>query len=60
MDISYEQKLLLLGLKYSLTDTEQTKLAHYVNSFNMTKDEKLQTYSKLKGFTVYKNGKVSW
>ena len=60
MNISYNQKLLLLGMEYTLNNTEKTKLANYVNNMNINKKEKLSIYEKLSGFTVYKNGRVTW
>lgn len=60
MNITYEQKLLLLGMNYTLTNKEQTKLANYVNNMKLTKQEKLDIYEKLSGFKVYKNGRVTW
>ena len=58
--MTYEQKLLLLGMQYKLTSGERSTLAKYVDTLNITYDEKLKAYKKIKGFTVYKNGKVSW
>ena len=61
MNITYKQRLLLLGTQYKLTTNERKELAYYVNSLpNTTKKDKLKIYEKLKGFTVYKNGTVSW
>ena len=60
MNISYNQRLLLLGMEYTLTNSEKTKLANYVNNMKLTKQEKLDIYEKLSGFTVYKNGRVTW
>lgn len=60
MNITYNQKLLLLGMNYSLTDIEKTKLAKYVNSLHINKEEKLEIYKKLNGFKIYKDGKVTW
>ena len=60
MNITYEQRLMLLGMKYTLTDTEQTKLYNYVKSLNCTTEERQDILEKLKGFTVYKNGRVTW
>ena len=57
--MTYEQKLLLLGMQYKLTSGERSTLAKYVDTLNITSDEKLKAYKKIKGFTVYKNGKVS-
>lgn len=58
--MTYEQKLLLLGMQYKLTSGERSTLAKYVDTLNITSDEKLKAYKKIKGFTIYKNGKVSW
>ena len=60
MNITYNQKLLLLGMQYSLKDSEKTKLANYINNLDITKDEKLETYERVSGFKVYKNGTVKW
>ena len=60
MNISYNQKLLLLGLQYNLTSEEKTKLANYVNNMNVSKQDKLDIYEKFSGFTVYKDGRVTW
>ena len=60
MNITYEQRLMLLGMKYTLTDTEQTRLYNYVKSLNCTTEERQDILEKLKGFTVYKNGRVTW
>lgn len=58
--MSYEQRLLLLGMQYKLNGQERTTLANYVNNLDITSDEKIETYEKLEGFTVYKNGNVKW
>ena len=60
MNITTDQKLLLLGTQYSLSNSEKTQLANYVNSLKTSKDNKLKIYEKLSGFTVYKDGKVTW
>ncbi len=60
MKITYEQKLMLLGTQYKLNDTERTKLYKYVKSLDYTEDEMKSVFESLKGFTVYKNGKVTW
>ena len=59
MKITYEQKLMLLGTQYKLNDTERTKLYKYVKSLDYTEDEMKSVFESLKGFTVYKNGKVT-
>lgn len=60
MNITYEQRLLLLGTQYKLTDTERTKVYNYVKSLNYTQDEMQKVFESLKGFTVYKDGRVTW
>ena len=60
MKITYEQKLMLLGTQYKLNDTERTKLYKDVKSLDYTEDEMKSVFESLKGFTVYKNGKVTW
>ena len=61
MKITREQKLILLGSQYKLDNSERTELANLINKLpNQTKDEKMKIYEKMKGFTVYKNGTVSW
>lgn len=60
MNIPYNQKLLLLAAQYSLTTAEKSKVANYVNSLKTTKANKLKIYESLSGFTVYKDGRVTW
>lgn len=61
MNITYEQKLLLLGSQYKLSNTERTKVANTINNLpNTTKKEKMDIFGKMKGFTVYKDGTVKW
>ncbi len=60
MNITYEQRLLILGTQYKLHTSEQTKAATYINNLNISKEEKMDLYSKMKGFKVYKNGRVTW
>ena len=60
MKITYNQRLVLLGTQYKLSDTERTKLAQYVNNLKTSKANKLSIYEKLQGFTVYKDGRVTW
>ena len=61
MNITYQQKLVLLGTEYKLSSSkERTDLATYVNDLDLSKKEKMKIYEKLKGFTVYKNGNIKW
>jgi len=61
MDITYTQKLLLLGTQYKLKSNERETMVKFIqNSDKITDDEKLELYGKLKGFTVYKNGRVTY
>lgn len=58
--LTQEQKLLLAGFKYTLSNSEQSQLAQYINNMKLSKKEKLEIYGKLKGFKVYKDGRVTW
>lgn len=61
MNISYEQRLLLLGFNYTLNNDEQTDLANYVNNLKgLNRKERMDIFEKLNGFTVYKDGKIKW
>nr|DAZ41928.1 MAG TPA: Large polyvalent protein associated domain 38 [Caudoviricetes sp.] len=60
MNISYEQKLLLLGTQYKLNNAERTKLYNYVKTLDYSQEEMQKVFEKLQGFTVYKNGRVTW
>ncbi len=60
MKITGKQRMLLLGTQYKLTDSERATLANYVKDLNITKAEKLEIYKKLQGFTVYKDGRVTY
>lgn len=60
MNITYEQKLLLMGKDYKLSTQERSYVANYINGLKMTRKEKLDLYGSLKGFTVYKDGRVTW
>lgn len=60
MKITGNQRLLLLGTQYKLTNSERIILAQYVKSLNITNKEKLEIYDKLQGFTVYKDGRVKF
>lgn len=60
MNITYEQKLLLMGSQFTLSSRERETVAHYINNLKLNQNDKLQLYNKMKGFTVYKNGRVTW
>lgn len=59
-NFTYDQKLLLTGMKYKVTNTEREKIFDIIDDFNISKDDKLEIMSKMKGFTVYNNGRVSF
>lgn len=59
-NFTYNQKLLLTGMKYKVTNTEREKIFDIIDDFNISKDDKLEIMSKMKGFTVYNNGRVSF
>lgn len=60
MNISYEQKLLLLGTQYKLNNAERTKLYNYVKTLDYSQEEMQKVFEKLQGFTVYNDGRVTW
>ena len=60
MNISYEQKLLLLGTQYKLNNEERTRLYNYVKTLDYSQEEMQKIFEKLQGFTVYKDGRVTW
>lgn len=60
MKITGNQRLLLLGTQYKLTNSERQVLASYVQNLNITNAEKKEIYSKLQGFTVYKDGRITY
>ena len=47
-------------MKYKLTDSEREKTYNYIKSLGLTQKENVKIFSKLKGFTVYKNGSVEY
>ena len=53
---TYTQKLILLGLEYSLSDYEKSQIVNYIDSLDKTDKEKLNILSNFKGFTIYKDG----
>lgn len=62
MNITYNQKLLILGKQYKLTDNEQKRLYQYINSIpGQTSDEKLEIFKMYtNNFQIYKNGTMSF
>ena len=61
MNITYNQKLLILGKQYKLSDSEQKKLYQYINSIpGQTSDEKLEIFKMYtNNFQIYKDGTMS-
>ena len=45
-----------MELNIYINNSEKNKLANYVRNLNTSNSNKLEIYSKLKGFTVYKDG----
>lgn len=60
MKLSYENRLVLLGQQYKLSTKEREDLFNYINKTNISTEDKLKIYDKMQGFTVYKNGNVSY
>ena len=61
MKITGNQRLLLYAIQgYSTTSSQKKQLANYVQGLKLDKETKLKLYDKFSGFTVYKNGRVTW
>lgn len=61
MNINYDSKLLLLGMQYKLTTSEREKVVKIIDNLpDTSKNEKLEIYDKMQGFTVYKNGTIKF
>ena len=60
MNITYDQKLILMGTRYKMSNAERERVAYYINSLRLSQKDKLEMYNKMKGFTAYKDGRVTW
>lgn len=59
--MSYVQKLYLAGINTTLSAPERKKIYTYIKENTaLTSKEKLEALDKLQGFTIYKDGKVTW
>ena len=54
----WDFKQYILGIMFYRYISEN--IANYINGLKMTRKEKLDLYGSLKGFTVYKDGRVTW
>ena len=59
-NFTYDQKLLLTAMKYKVTNSEREKIFDIINEFDLSSDEKLEIMSKMKGFKIYNDGRVSF
>lgn len=59
-NFTYDQKLLLTGMKYKTTNAERENIFNIINNFELSSKEKLKIMSKMQGFKVYNNGQVSF
>ena len=59
-NFTYEQKLLLTGMRYKTTNAERENIFNIINNFELSSKEKLKIMYKLQGFKVYNNGQVSF
>lgn len=59
-NFTYEQKLLLTGMKYKTTNAERENIFNIINNFELSSKEKLKIMSKMQGFKVYNNEQVSF
>lgn len=61
MNITYTQKLLLYGMEYTTSDSEQKQIVNYINNLpGKTQSEKIEILKQFKGFTIYKNGSFKY
>ena len=60
MNVSYENRLVLLGQQYKLDSQKRKDLFNYINNTDINVDEKLKIFDKMQGFTVYKDGTVEY
>jgi len=58
--LTYEQKLLILGRDFTLTDSEQAYIINRINNSKLSKDEKLELLKSLNGVKVNNQGTVRW
>lgn len=58
--LTYEQKLLILGRDFTLTDGEQSYIINRINNSKLSKDEKLELLKSLNGVKVTNQGTVRW
>jgi hypothetical protein len=54
-DMSYEERLLIVGINNKLSTGERAVLYDYIDVLPLTAKQKLDAYSKIKGFTVKGN-----
>lgn len=59
LNLTRNEKLLLFGKNYELSDSEKQTVLKYVNSLSISSKQKLEILSQLKGVTI-KNNKVYW
>ena len=59
-NVSYMNKLMLLGTEYALSSNEKNMIYNYVIGLNKTKQQKMELLSRIKGFTVSENGTVRY
>ena len=57
-DMPYIQKLYITGTKYKLTASERNTLAQYIENLDISLDDKIDMFRKLKGATVTSDGQL--
>jgi hypothetical protein len=58
--LNLEQKILILGQNYTLSPSEKNYIAERINASNLSREEKLELYKSMNGFTVDTYGNVRW
>ena len=59
-NLTYAQKLLVLGRKYTLNNNEQQLVFNLINNSDLSSDDKMELLSSYKGFKVDNDGNVRW
>jgi hypothetical protein len=57
-DMPYIQKLYITGTKYKLTAAERNTLADYIDKLDISLQDKIDMFKRLKGATVTSDGQL--
>lgn len=60
LDLTTEEKMLLFAKDYEPSNSDKAKILQYINSLNISIDNKYNILKQLKGITADKNGNIKW